>query len=100
MKTIISSLTMFLLLGLGPGVIADTRAGQITSRACPFSCATERISRSDCRDWREGDTCYVEDLRHPAPAALPPARKAAECMNLDTDRLRHPAIQITRERAT
>ena len=47
------------------------RKGLISSRACPYSCATEGIKKSTCRDWRDGNICYIEDLRSP-PAATPP----------------------------
>lgn len=36
---------------------------EVTSQRCPHSCSTLGIDKSQCRDWREGDTCYVDDLR-------------------------------------
>lgn len=33
----------------------------IYSRYCPFSCSTEGINKNHCRDWREGNTCFVQD---------------------------------------
>lgn len=46
------------------------------SRGCPFSCRTEGIPKKQCRDWREGNTCFVEDLSRapnvPAPQAPRP----------------------------
>ena len=37
--------------------------GQISARQCPHSCRTLGIKKSQCRDWRRGNICYVEDLR-------------------------------------
>ncbi len=36
--------------------------GHITARPCPWSCTISGISVGNCRDWREGSTCYVEDV--------------------------------------
>lgn len=30
---------------------------------CPMSCRTLGIDKRYCRDWRQGNTCYVEDTR-------------------------------------
>ena len=35
----------------------------VRSRPCPFSCRSEGIDKRHCKDWRRGNTCYVEDLR-------------------------------------
>ncbi len=48
-----------------PAAWAD-RHGEITSDDCPYSCTTEGIPLSDCRDWRNGNICFVEDLRKPS----------------------------------
>ena len=34
----------------------------VMAHSCPFSCATLGIEKSHCRDWREGRTCFVQDL--------------------------------------
>ena len=39
--------------------------GRVYVAPCPHSCATRGIEKRVCRDWREGSTCYVEDLRFP-----------------------------------
>ena len=39
--------------------------GLVTSKPCPYSCATEGIPRIDCRDWNHGDVCFIEDFRYP-----------------------------------
>ncbi len=44
-------------------VVPSAAAAQTMSRPCPFDCDTQKIPRSQCKDWREGTTCYVEDLR-------------------------------------
>lgn len=36
---------------------------EIQSRDCPFSCQSAGIEKTHCKDWREGNICYVEDLR-------------------------------------
>lgn len=38
-------------------------SAEVRSRSCPFSCRTEGIPKQHCRDWREGNTCYVDDTR-------------------------------------
>jgi hypothetical protein len=55
------------------------------------------------RDWRQGDTCFVEDLRvtsghappHSAPGYVP---AAGECRNIPRTQIRKPNIEISRER--
>ena len=36
--------------------------GLVTSRACPYSCKSAGLKKGKCRDWREGNRCFVEDL--------------------------------------
>ena len=37
---------------------------EITSGPCPHNCKTVGIKKeSNCRDWKEGNICFVEDLR-------------------------------------
>ncbi|MCB0331360.1 MAG: hypothetical protein KDD70_16935 [Bdellovibrionales bacterium] len=43
--------------------------GTITSSLCPYSCKTQGIPKKRCKDWREGERCYVEDLSR-APARI------------------------------
>ena len=50
-------------------VFAD-RHGYISSASCPYSCRTQGIDKRNCRDWKNGNTCFVEDLNR-APAAPP-----------------------------
>ncbi len=38
------------------------RRGLVTSSSCPYTCSIAGISAQSCREWRNGDTCYVEDL--------------------------------------
>lgn len=41
--------------------------GAVFAHYCPFSCSTQGIPREYCRDWRQGEVCYVEDVRvHPS----------------------------------
>ncbi len=70
-STAIQLFLFFLLLGaalLSGGVVSDaiaekTKKGAITSSKCPYSCKSKGIKKKHCRDWKEGDRCYVEDLR-------------------------------------
>lgn len=39
------------------GAVADA---QTTSRPCPYTCESAGLSRSICRDYRQGDLCFVE----------------------------------------
>lgn len=50
------------------------RRGEVTSRPCPYSCRTQGIPKKDCKDWRQGNVCFIEDLRRPpaAPSSGPP----------------------------
>jgi hypothetical protein len=45
--------------------------GLVQSRRCPFSCSTQGIAKDHCRDWRQGDTCFVEDTRTRTSALRP-----------------------------
>lgn len=45
------------------GAASPQGSNAIKSATCPFSCESQGLTRDKCRDWREGDTCYVEDLR-------------------------------------
>ena len=59
-----------LLLSISP-VLAE-RHGLITSQVCPYSCRTQGMDKRNCRDWKNGNTCYIEDLtRTPANSAPP-----------------------------
>jgi hypothetical protein len=39
--------------------------GHVTAALCPNSCSTNGLAKNVCRDWREGNVCYVEDLTRP-----------------------------------
>ncbi len=75
---VLTSRTFVLALGLfayctpsGQTALAQTQElGLVTSRPCPYSCVTRGLPKSMCRDWNEGDTCYVEDLTKPASGGL------------------------------
>lgn len=42
---------------------ARLRRGRLLSQPCPYDCSSAGIAKSSCRDWREGDICFIEDLR-------------------------------------
>ena len=42
-----------------------TRRGLVTSSVCPYNCRMARIPENSCRQWQEGDKCFVEDLNQP-----------------------------------
>lgn len=46
----------------GGVVWADISADGLSSRACPYSCRTVGLPKSECRDWRNGKLCFVEKL--------------------------------------
>lgn len=52
-----------LLALVGLLLLSSSAHADVRSRPCPFSCRTEGIPKDHCRDWREGDTCYVDDTR-------------------------------------
>jgi len=61
------TITIILLaLSPRPDAQAEAKLGLVTSRPCPYSCETRVLPKNICRDWHEGDTCYVEDLSKPA----------------------------------
>lgn len=35
----------------------------ILAHNCPFSCATQGVPKAYCKDWREGNLCFVQVLR-------------------------------------
>ncbi len=60
-KLLIVALISVVLVA-SPAVEAQNR-GNVRSAPCPFSCKTQGISKAQCKDWRHGDICFVEDLR-------------------------------------
>lgn len=40
--------------------------GLVTSSSCPYSCKTAKVAAEQCREWTDGEKCYVEDLGQPA----------------------------------
>ena len=56
----VSSLVVALL------ILPTMLLAEVTSRPCPHSCDTMRLDRRHCKDWREGNTCFVDDLRAPS----------------------------------
>lgn len=53
----------FLVCLIGSSSVEAQPRGNVRSAPCPFSCQTQGIPKSQCKDWREGNICYVEDLR-------------------------------------
>ncbi|MCB9030717.1 MAG: hypothetical protein H6619_06655 [Deltaproteobacteria bacterium] len=43
--------------------IATPSFAEVSSRTCPYTCKTQGIEKNHCKDWREGNTCYIDDLR-------------------------------------
>ncbi len=60
-KDVVSMILVTLIVGL-PQFSQAQNKGRVTSRPCPHSCKTMGLPKSNCRDWRENNTCYVEDL--------------------------------------
>lgn len=61
-----SNCSDLLRIGFASAVIlagASAAGAEVTSRPCPYDCDTVGIERTQCKDWREGSTCFVEDLR-------------------------------------
>jgi hypothetical protein len=66
--------------------------GFLIARICPFSCGSEGYGRA-CRDWREGDICYLEDLTRPrqqGPIYVPRAPSAPEAPSAGRPLQRYP----------
>ena len=51
---------------------ANSDLGRVTANNCPYNCESARLAQRDCRDWRDGNTCYVEDLRRSSYSGLQP----------------------------
>lgn len=88
-----------------PGMVE----AEVQARHCPFSCKSEGIPKHLCRDWRRGNTCYVEDLRRhghyrrPYPGVggrpqilrpSPPSGDARACHYLRRRDIANPRIEI------
>jgi len=46
-----------------PIALEAEKKGLVTSRSCPYSCRTQGIPKKHCKDWRQGNLCFIEDLR-------------------------------------
>lgn len=57
-KVLLTLITFFLVLSLPVILFAE-----VTSSPCPYSCKTRGISKDRCKDWKEGNTCFVDDLQ-------------------------------------
>jgi hypothetical protein len=55
-------LAIIVAVGVFTPSLGVAEQGIVTVRPCPYSCDSERLTRSACRDWREGDRCFVERL--------------------------------------
>jgi len=55
----IAALFTFCLIAFVAGPVN----AEVTSRPCPYSCKSLGIKKKKCKDWKEGNTCYVQDLR-------------------------------------
>lgn len=52
---------------------------QTTSRPCPYSCRTVNTEGRNCKDWREGNTCFVElSGRRPSADAPDPSNDGSD----------------------
>lgn len=72
---LIACLLVSILYHLPSDLTAQQR-GRVQSRPCPFSCKTQGLPKNVCRDWRQGNTCYVEDLsRGPGQQQRPPQQR-------------------------
>jgi len=100
------TLPIFALLLIPTSVFGETSGkGLVTSRSCPFSCRTEGIPKNVCRDWKEGDLCYIEDLRKaPSPgqasSTTTSENRSSDCQNVAASQLAEPRIEIARVKPT
>jgi hypothetical protein len=77
--------------------------GYGSSRPCPWNCKMAGLPADKCRDWKTGNTCYIEDFtraprssndaaqgaavaQNPAPAANQPAAPAVVAQGQDQTR--------------
>lgn len=105
------SLIICVLTAVIPEGAAQKR-GQVISKPCPHSCSTLGLSKSKCRDWREGNTCYVEDLTKPPVAPNveagainneSPAQEEGSdtqaCSGVSRDEISKPYINVDQRKA-
>jgi hypothetical protein len=59
----LAALCFLVFTGLSSTAEAQRQKGFVTSAPCPYSCRSQGIQKRYCKDWKEGNTCYVEDLR-------------------------------------
>ena len=53
----------------GPRAQMNLLSGQrglVTSSSCPYNCRLAGLPRESCREWTDGDKCYIEDMTQPA----------------------------------
>ncbi len=63
-RTILWCLPLFALLFHNSEVARaeGSKRGFITSSSCPLSCADAGVAKNQCKSWREGNKCMVEDF--------------------------------------
>ncbi len=49
-----------ILLTASVFVFGASAKSEITSKPCPYDCKSLGLSKAECRDWRVGNTCYVD----------------------------------------
>ena len=80
--------------------------GAVSSRECPYSCRTEGLPQDRCRDWREGDRCFIEDMRGAEPRGRPDDRSgadgagAARCRSLSRYDVQSPRVEVVNIKPT
>ena len=84
---------------------SNSEHGRVTAHSCPHNCETARLAQRDCRDWRDGNTCYVEDLRRSSYSGLKPDTdgKVGDgdryCDTVDRRDISAPRIEVSDVRA-
>ena len=46
-------------------VAPNAFAGEVYKRKCPYSCKSAGIAKNSCKDWKQGNMCFIEVMGNP-----------------------------------
>ena len=51
---------LFILIICCVVLFIDNLFAEVLRARCPFTCQTQNLPKQFCKDWRKGDTCYID----------------------------------------
>ena len=51
---------LFILIICSVVLFANNSFSEVLRARCPFTCQTQNLPKQFCKDWRKGDTCYID----------------------------------------